>query len=163
MQSIANDEIVGVFDSPADPVAATQAVEAARVTLEDYLDRTFVDEATRFSDRGVADLLTPGTAALMTDESRAALGLLDLAPVAFTATGPASAQATVSIDGVAVLSVALTYEAALSVAYADGTAGPLVQRGTVVFVSTDVGWRASAVDVTLDRPDLTAPIASEGS
>lgn len=151
LQPIGNGELLGVSAATPDEAAAFQAVEAARVTLEDYLDNQFVLPATRFGASALDQLLAPQAAALLDDEARRALGVLDL-PVTATTAGPATAHAAVRLDGNAVMSVTLTYEARVSAVLGGAAGEALVQRGTVVLVPTAAGWRAIAADVTLEGP-----------
>ncbi|MDP8971099.1 MAG: hypothetical protein M3N52_11525, partial [Actinomycetota bacterium] len=153
-QPMGNSEIVtGVPDLP-DPEAVRIATESARAALEAYLNAQFVAAATRFSAAPLDGLLSPRAAAVLDDNARRGLGVLDL-PVRGGVTGPAIAHAVVLVEGPAAYAVTLSYEAHLEVVLGDGTRGPLIQRGTMAFVPIGGGYRAEAVDVTLEAPDTT--------
>lgn len=143
-----NAEILGVAATPVRDEAASAAVRGARRVLLDFLNAQLLAEATRFSAGPVDALLTDRAKAVVTPEDRAGLGQLDL-PVERTKRGPASATATVLVHGDAPHAVTLAYTALLTIVASDGES-PVKQHGTITFVPTDEGWRAEAVDVSLE-------------
>lgn len=154
IRPLSNAGIVGHAVPPIDEQAVVGAVEGARAALQRYLDAQFVHEAARFTAAPLEALLTPGAAALLTEDGRAALGQL-AAPPASADGGAAVAGAQVLVDAATVRWVALTYEAPMTLraTVRAEPAEPAVQRGTLVFVAADDGWRAQAADVTLDRSE----------
>jgi hypothetical protein len=152
MVSTSHAEIVGVPPPPADHAAVELAADRARRVLERYLDAQFADADTRFSDDALPVLLTARAQEALRDEDRLALGALGYGG-AWTAPGPATAQATVLFDGPTVELITLEFEAQLQVGFVarPGTRA-VTQRGALVFVPTEDGWRVDAVDVTLDAP-----------
>lgn len=151
-QPMGNGEILtGVPDVP-NPEAVRIATESARAALEAYLNAQFVAAPTRFSVAPLDGLLSPRAAAVLDDSARRGLGVVDL-PVRGGVSGPAIAHAVVLVEGPAAYAVTLSYEAHLEVVLDDDTRGPLIQRGTMTFVPIGGGYRAEAVEVTLEAPD----------
>lgn len=149
-----NAEILGAASPPPDEGAAQRAANGARDTLAAFLNAQFVDEGTRFTGGPVDGLLTPRAHAALTDGDRVGLGQLPL-PVARTVTGPATTRAQVLLVGGEVDAVTLTYEAHLVVVLDDGQESAVKQAGTLTFVPTEHGWRADAVEVGTELPELT--------
>ncbi len=137
-----------------DETALNGAADGARAALERYLNAQFVIPESRFGDLAIAALLTPEAAGSATVEQLAALGQIPLRTERSTVL-PVSAQALVMIDGAEVISVALRYDASVEVRLDDGAEHVLNQRGEMIMVPHADGWRASAVDVHLDAPEVS--------
>jgi len=147
-----NAGILGVAGTPPSDAAAAAAVSAARDALGAFLNAQLVDEATRFSAAPVDQLLSARARATASENDRAGLGQVDL-PVARTITGPASAVAEVLLHGEEVHAVTLSFNALLTVELAGGTASAAKQSGAMTFLPTEEGWRADAVEVTIELPE----------
>lgn len=144
-----NAEILGRPATPIPDEGAEAAAAGARDALGRFLTAQLVDEATRFSAAPIDALLTDRARAALTEEDRAALGQLDLA-VDRTITGPAATTATVLMDGPSPHAATLGYTALATVVAEDGTRAGVRYTGTMTFVPTEDGWRAEAVDVSLE-------------
>lgn len=142
------------------PPAARRAARRAATALQRYLNRAFVAEDTRFTNAAMNRLLTRQGANALTRRDRRALGAQPL-EIAGGTTRPVRARAIVLHDRGDVVAVSLRYRARMNVVFDDGTRGPLVQRGAMVFVPTDNGWRADMVDVRLRRPRPPAAPADD--
>jgi hypothetical protein len=93
---------------------------------------------------------------LLDDKSRRGLGVLPL-DVDRTVTGDAAVRkAVVVMDDDRPLTVTLDFVAQVTATLTDGTETPIVQRGQVVLVPTEDGWRARAVDVSIEAPGVAA-------
>lgn len=143
-----NAAIVSRDSLPADERVAGDAAEIARAAFEQYLNAQFVDPDTRFGAEPIEALLTPAARDALTDEDRAALGLLDL-DVAHVETGAAEADPVVTMHGDRPRNVTLKVAANLTVVAPDDTETPLRLRGQMLFVPTTDGWLVGAVDVRL--------------
>ncbi|HWB71286.1 MAG TPA: hypothetical protein VG452_03645 [Egibacteraceae bacterium] len=159
-QTMGSGAILGAPADLLNPEAVRIATEASRAALEGYLNAQFVTADTRFSAAPVDGLLGPRAAALLDDTARRGLGVVDL-PVLGGVTRHAIAHAVVLVEGPAAYAVTLSYEAVLEVTLGDGGSGPVVQRGSMTFVPIGGGYRAEAVDVTLELPQepTAAPAA----
>lgn len=144
-----NAGLLGRAGTPVDNDAAETAVRGARDRLRAFLNAQLVDENSRFSAEPIDRLLTGAARALISADDRAALGELDLS-VERTITGPAAASATALMHGGAPHAVTLAYTALLTVVADDESSSSMKQTGTITFVPTDDGWRAEAVDVSLE-------------
>jgi hypothetical protein len=157
-----NAAMVGKSTVPANSEVADRAAADVTKVLQRYLDAQFRDPASRLSAGPVEELLAPAALAGLDDAGRRALGDVDL-PVTWTVTGPAKARARVLFAGDRVISVAVQYDAKVWTAEEEGKDAPLTmvsQRGQLLFVWTDEGWRAEAVDLLLDAPQEQVAAAS---
>lgn len=150
-----NAAILGVAGRPASNEAAELAVAAARRALATFLNAQLLDEGTRFSAAPVDGLLSARARAVVSPEDRAGLGQVAV-PVTRAITGPASTVAQVLLDGETAHAVTLNYSALLTVELQDGTQSPVKQSGAMTFVPTDEGWRADAVEVRTELPEVTS-------
>lgn len=148
-----NAAVRGVPGPAPSNEAAELAVEAARRSLAAFLNAQLADEHTRFSAAPIDALLSARARAAASDEHRAGLGQVAL-PAVRTITGPASAVAQVLVDGTRAHAVTLTYTAMLTVELAGGRQEPVKQTGSMTFLPTDEGWRADAVEVATDVPEI---------
>jgi hypothetical protein len=151
-----NAPILSVPPRPVDETRAKQAVEGATKVLAGFLNTQFVDTRYRFSGKALDRLLTPAVAELLDDKSRRGLGVLAL-DVEGTVTGDAAVRkAVVVMDTDRPLTVTLDFVAQITATLTDGTETPVVQRGQVVFVPTEDGWRARALDVSIEAPEVAS-------
>jgi hypothetical protein len=125
---------------------ATQQIAEA---LDGYLDAQFVTAETRFSDRPLSQLLSQRALDALSD--LAGLGALGIS-VRQVQAEPVTAKARMLTSGEDVTLVTVRYDARALVVSDNGASVPLHQRATMVFVREDGGWRAEAIDATLDLP-----------
>ena len=134
---------------PFEAPAVLAAAEGVRVALERYLNAQFVNPRTRFGPEPVEALVAGGPAAALPADQRRALGVLDV-DVDNVRARPVAADVLVLVDGSDVLTAAASYTAEVTI---EGPSGRnlLTQEATLVFASTPDGWRAEAVDVSLQE------------
>jgi hypothetical protein len=151
-----NAPILSVPTTPVDEARAKQAVEDATKVLAGFLNTQFVDTRHRFSGKAIERLVTPAVGELLDDKSRRGLGVLPL-DVDRTVTGDAAVRkAVVVMDADRPLTVTLDFVAQVTATLTDGTETAVVQRGQVVLVPIEDGWRARAVDVSIEAPGVAA-------
>ncbi len=147
-----NAPILSTEPRGVDETAAEQAAQDATAVLEAFLNAQYTDPATWFSEAPLAALLTDGAQQALGDEERRGLGVLDL-DVQRVEPGPASVDPMVTMHGSTPRHVTLTFHAALVGVLTSGAEIAITQAGHAVFVPDGHGWRAQAVDVTLEREE----------
>jgi hypothetical protein len=131
--------------------AADTATQEITDVLERYLDAEFVTPETRFSAQPLSDLLSRNALDALSDDDLAGLGVLGIS-VRQVRAERAVSTARVLTSGSDVALVTVRYAATAWVVTDDGASVPLHQRAEMVFVPQDGGWRAEAVDATLELP-----------
>ena len=132
------------------PKVAKQAARAAADALQRYLNAAFVSPKTRFTAAPIRTLLTPRAFDELGATDRRALGV-GAPAIDGGKTGKAVARALVMYRHAKPVAVTLRYRAGMRAAFGQRTQ-PLVQRGTLVFVRVDKGWRADMAEVRLRLP-----------
>lgn len=150
-----NAAILGTRSSPSNTDVAEDAVAAARDVLAAFLNSQFIAEDTRFSAAPIDTMLSARALDALTAEDRAGLGQVTL-PVDRTVTGPASTVAQVLMDGDQAHAVTLSHNVLFTVVLEDGSESSVKQSGTITFVPSAEGWRADAVEVVTDLPEVTS-------
>lgn len=134
---------------PPDAVVDRATRRVGKV-VNDYLDAMFVVPTSRFSRRPLSRLLTRDALRATPDDPGGGLGVLR--------TGgdvqgrPVTVAARVLVGGAEVTTIVVDYHLRAPVVTENGTRGSLRQRATMVFVPGTSGWRAAAVEATLDMP-----------
>lgn len=132
------------------PNVVKSATNQATKVLERYLNRQFVVPKSRFSAKPLVALLSGQARRGLTKADRAALGVARLKPLGGGA-GKARVRSLVLHRGNTPHVVTIRYRATIPLIL-DEKPQKLVQQGTMVFASTQKGWRADMVDVRLSLP-----------